>query len=172
MMSDIVFIGLSFFAILGGVGMLVYRNPMYSALGLLVSILSVAGLFALLNATFLFMVQIIVYAGAIMTLILFILMFLNIKEDDLPKEPKKYTLIAIGAAIMVPVNIVILKAVANLPEADMNIVNNEFGDIKPVGMLLYNDWIVAFELISILLLIALVGSIVLAKRKKVNKENS
>lgn len=171
-MADIVFIGLSFFAITGAIAMLVYKNPMYCALGLLVSILSVAGLFALLNATFLFMVQIIVYAGAIMTLILFILMFLNIKEDDLPKEPKKYTLVAIGAAIMIPFNVVILKAVANLPNADMSIVEGDFGEIKPIGKLLYNDWILAFELISILLLIALVGSIVLARRKKVNKENS
>ena len=171
-MSSIIFIGLSFFAITGAIAMLVYKNPMYAALGLLVSILSVAGLFALLNATFLFMVQIIVYAGAIMTLILFILMFLNIKEGDLPKEPKKYTLIAIGTAIMIPFNVVILKAVSNLPNADMNIVEGDFGEIKPIGKLLYNDWILAFELISILLLIALVGSIVLAKRKKVNKENS
>ena len=172
MMSDLVFIALSALAIVGGIMMLVYKNPMYSALGLLVSILSVAGLFALLNATFLFMVQIIVYAGAIMTLILFLLMFLNIKEEHLPKEPKKYILIGFGALIMIPFNIVILKAVSNLPAKDLNIVaNSTFGDIKPIGMLLYNDWILAFELVSILLLVALVGSIVLAKRKKSNKEN-
>jgi len=172
MMSNIIFLALSFFAIAGGVAMLVYRSPMYSALGLLISILSVAGLFALLNATFLFMVQLIVYAGAIMTLILFILMFLNIKDEHLPKEPKKFALIGLGAAIMVPFNIVILKAVSNLPDADMKIVESSFGDIKPIGKLLYNDWIISFELISILLLIALVGSIVLAKRKKVNKEDA
>ncbi len=173
MMSDFIFIALSGLSILGAIMMLVYKNPMYSALGLLISILAVAGLFALLNATFLFMVQIIVYAGAIMTLILFLLMFLNIKEEHLPKEPKKYLLITIGAIIMIPFNIVILKAVANLPEADMNIVaNSTFGDIKPIGKLLYNDWILAFELISILLLVALVGSIVLAKRKKAKKENA
>lgn len=172
-MSDIIFIALSVFAIAGGVMMLVYRNPMYCALGLLVSILAVAGLFALLNATFLFMVQIIVYAGAIMTLILFLLMFLNIKEENLPKEPKKYGLMALGAIIMIPFNVVILKAVANLPNADMNIVEGTFGDIKPIGALLYNDWILAFELISILLLVALVGSIVLAKKRDtVKKENS
>ncbi|WP_321312329.1 NADH-quinone oxidoreductase subunit J [Halarcobacter sp.] len=171
-MSDIIFIGLSFFAITGGIAMLVYKNPMYSALGLLVSIMAVAGMFALLNATFLFMVQIIVYAGAIMTLILFLLMFLNIKEENLPKEPKKYFLIGLGAVIMIPFNVVILKAVSNLPDANMNIVEGSFGDIKPIGGLLYDDWILAFELISILLLIALVGSIVLAKRKKTNKENA
>lgn len=170
MMSDLIFIALSFFAISGGIAMLVYKNSMYSALGLLVSILAVAGLFALLNATFLFMVQLIVYAGAIMTLILFILMFLNIKDENLPKEPKKYTLIALGTAVMIPFNVVILKAVSALPNADMNIVEGTFGDIKPIGLLLYNDWILAFELISILLLVALVGSIVLAKRRK--KDNS
>lgn len=173
MMLNIIFIGLSLFAISGAIAMLVYKNPMYSALGLLISILSVAGLFALLNATFLFMVQIIVYAGAIMTLILFLLMFLNIKDESLPKEPKKYTLIAIGAAIMIPVNVVILKAVAKLPNADMSIIEDgNFGEIKPIGQLLYKDWILAFELISILLLIALVGSIVLARKRKTNKENS
>jgi len=172
MMSDIVFIGLSFFAITGGIAMLFYKNPMYSALGLLVSILSVAGLFALLNATFLFMVQIIVYAGAIMTLILFLLMFLNIKEENLPKEPRKFILIVIGAIVMIPFNIVILKAVSKLPDANMQIVQSDFGDIKPIGNLLYNEWLLPFEMISILLLVALIGSIVLAKRKKTNKENS
>lgn len=172
-MSDIIFIALSAFSIFGAVMMLVYKNPMYSALGLLISILSVAGLFALLNAAFLFMVQIIVYAGAIMTLILFLLMFLNINEEHLPKEPKKYFLIGIGALIMIPFNIVVLKAVSNLPDANMDIMaNSTFGDIKPIGMLLYNDWIVVFELVSILLLVALVGSIILAKRKKSNKENA
>lgn len=171
-MSDIIFVALSIFAIVGGIMMLVYKNPMYSALGLLVSILAVAGLFALLNATFLFMVQIIVYAGAIMTLILFILMFLNIKEENLPKEPKKYMLIALGAVVMIPFNVVILKAVSNLPSADMSIVESTFGDIKPIGALLYNDWILAFELISILLLIALVGSIVLVRRKNKLKDNA
>lgn len=172
-MSDIIFIALSAFSIFGAIMMLIYKNPMYSALGLLVSILSVAGLFALLNATFLFMVQIIVYAGAIMTLILFLLMFLNINEEHLPKEPKKYLLVSVGALIMVPFNVVVLKAVSKLPNSDMNIIaDSTFGDIKPVGMLLYTDWIIAFELVSILLLVALVGSIVLAKRKKSNKENA
>lgn len=171
-MGNIIFLALSFFAIAGGIIMLVYKNPMYCALGLLISILSVAGLFALLNATFLFMVQIIVYAGAIMTLILFLLMFLNIKDENLPKEPKKYLLIGLGAAIMIPFNVVILKAVAKLPDANMNIVEGTFGDIKPIGQILYSEWILAFELVSILLLIALIGSIVLTQRKKMNKDNS
>lgn len=172
-MADIVFIALSLFAILGAVAMLVYKSPMYSAIGILITMLSVAGLFALLNATFLFMVQIIVYAGAIMTLMLFIIMFLNIKDEDLPKEPHKYLFIGIGAAIMIPFNVVILKAVSNLPNANMNIVEGTFGDIKPIGIQLYTNWLLAFELISILLLVALIGAVVLAKRRKtMKKENS
>ncbi|MGB5867938.1 MAG: NADH-quinone oxidoreductase subunit J [Arcobacteraceae bacterium] len=164
-MIDLLFIALSFLAISGAVAMIVYANPMYSALGVLISMLSVAGIFALLNATFLFLVQIIVYAGAIMTLILFILMFLNIKEEDLPKEPNKFKFIALGAVVMIPLNILILKAVSKLPAKDMLITNSDFGDIKPIGMQLYTNWLVAFELVSILLLVALIGAIVLAKKR-------
>ena len=165
-MADILFIALAFFAITGAIAMLVYKSPMFSALGLLITMLSVAGMFALLNATLLFMVQIIVYAGAIMALILFILMFLNIKEEDLPKEPKKFMLIGFGAILMIPLNILVLKAVSNLPSKDLYPIEGDFGTIKTVGLILYNEWIIAFELISILLLIALVGSVVLAKRRK------
>lgn len=165
-MADLIFVALAFLAISGAIAMLVYKNPMYSALGILITMLSVAGMFALLNATFLFLVQIIVYAGAIMTLILFILMFLNIKEEDLPEEPNKYKFIVLGAFIMIPLNILILKAVSKLPSKDLNISETTFGDIKPLGLELYNNWIIAFELISILLLIALIGSVVLAKRRK------
>ena len=166
-MTDFMFLALSSLAIAGGAAMLFYRNPMYSALGLLISILAVAGLFALLSATFLFMVQIIVYAGAIMTLILFILMFLNIQDDNLPEEPNKTKFIAFTAVLMLPINILIIKAVSNLPDADLSIVeNSDFGSIKAVGLLLYRNWIVSFELISILLLVALIGAVVLVKKRK------
>lgn len=165
-MIDILFIGLSFMAIAGGIAMITYKQPMYAALGLLISILAVSGLFALLSATFLFMVQIIVYAGAIMTLLLFILMFLNIDEHDMPQEPNKFRNIVWGAIVMLPLNVVILKAVAALPAKDMSVIETNFGGIKEVGMLLYENWLISFELISILLLVALVGAVVLAKRKK------
>lgn len=165
-MADLIFIALAFFAITGAIAMIVYKNPMFSALGVLVAMMSVAGMFALLNATFLFLIQIIVYAGAIMTLILFILMFLNIDEEDLPKEPNKYRLIGFGAIIMIPLNVLVLKAVSNLPEKDLSTLDTDFGDLKPLGIVLYNNWIVVVELISILLLVALIGSVVLAKKRK------
>jgi NADH-quinone oxidoreductase subunit J len=151
--------------------MLLYKSPIYAALGLLISVISVGGLFALLSASFMFMVQIIVYAGAIMTLLLFILMYLNIDEKDLPQEPKRNFLIGLGIAIMLPINALILDTIAKMPQADMSIVEEGFGGVKEIGLILYKDWLIPFELISILLLVALIGSVVLAKKRKAKELN-
>ena len=72
---------------------------------------------------------------------------------------------------MIPLNVLVLKAVSKLPPKDLNISDTNFGDIKPIGMELYNNWFIAFELISILLLIALIGSVVLAKKRKSKLNN-
>jgi NADH-quinone oxidoreductase subunit J len=170
-MIDILFAALAFFAITGAIAMLLYKSPIYAALGLLISVISVGGLFALLSASFMFMVQIIVYAGAIMTLLLFILMYLNIEDKDLPQEPKRNFLIGLGIAIMLPINALILDTVAKMPQADMSIVEEGFGGVKEIGLILYKDWLIPFELISILLLVALIGSVVLAKKRKAKELN-
>ncbi|MFA7570611.1 MAG: NADH-quinone oxidoreductase subunit J [Sulfurimonadaceae bacterium] len=170
-MIDILFAALAFFAITGAVAMLLYKSPIYAALGLLISVISVGGLFALLSASFMFMVQIIVYAGAIMTLLLFILMYLNIEDKDLPQEPRRNFLIGLGIAIMLPINALILDTVAKMPQADMSIVEEGFGGVKEIGLILYKDWLIPFELISILLLVALIGSVVLAKKRKAKELN-
>ena len=164
-MIDIFFIAFGIMSISGAITMITVKEPMYATLGLLISILSVGGLFALLNASFLFMVQIIVYAGAVLTLFLFLLMFLNIKSEDLPDEPKKYLLITLGAVFMIPINLLIFKALSDLPNIKMELVDSDFGTIKALGMQLYTKWLLPFELISILLLVALIGVIVLVKQK-------
>jgi NADH-quinone oxidoreductase subunit J len=166
MMADFLFVALSTFALGGALTMLFVNKTIHSALGLMITILSVAGLFALLSASFLFVVQIIVYAGAIMTLIVFILMFLNVGDENIPSEPNKNKYIAITAVLLIPLNVVILKAVSNLEDKDMSIIDGTFGSIKEIGLILYYNWLVSFELISILLLVALIGAVVLAKKKK------
>lgn len=166
-MTDIVFFILGFFAITGGLIMLFSANTLYAALGLLITVLSIAGLFALLSASFMFMVQIIVYAGAIMTMFLFILMFLNVQEKDIPKEPKKGLFITIGVIFMIPINLLVIEAISKLPNKNMSIIDDGFGGIKALGMELYTKWLLPFELISILLLVALIGAVVLVRR--VNK---
>ena len=165
------FVALAFFAVTGAIAMLLYKSPIYAALGLLISVISIGGLFALLSASFMFMVQIIVYAGAIMTILLFILMYLNIEDKDLPQEPNRNFLIGLGIAVMLPINALILDTIAKMPQADMSIVEEGFGGVKEIGLILYKDWLIPFELISILLLVALIGSVVLAKKRKAKELN-
>ncbi|WP_024955261.1 NADH-quinone oxidoreductase subunit J family protein [Sulfurospirillum arcachonense] len=167
-MIDIIFIVLSIIAISGAMGMILFSQTIYSALSLIVTILALAGVFALLSAPFLFMVQIIIYAGAIITLLLFIIMFLNIKDDNLPSEPNKMTTIFIGAALLLPFNILVLKAFYTLPSKPMHILGKDFGSINDFGMELFRSWLVPFELISMLLLAALIGAVVYARKEKAN----
>ncbi len=162
---NIIFFILSFFAIFSAIAMVYAKEPMTSALSFIVTLLSLAGLFAIFSATFLFLVQIIVYAGAIITLMLLIIMFLNIQEENLPKEPKKLRNIIISAIIVIPVDIAVLKALHTLPQKDMSVIDEGFGGVKALGMVLYKDWLLPFELISILLIVSLIGAIIFAKRK-------
>ncbi len=162
---EIIFFILSFFALFSAVVMIYAKEPMTSALSFIVTLLSLAGLFALFSASFLFLVQIIVYAGAIITLMLLIIMFLNIQEENLPKEPKKLKNMIISAIVVIPVDIAVLKALSTLPQKSMSLVDKGFGGVKALGIVLYHDWLLPFELISILLIVSLIGAIIFAKRK-------
>ena len=165
-MMDVIFIILSLFAIGGALGMVLFHQPVHSALSLILTIIALAGLFALLSASFLFMVQIIVYAGAIITLLIFIIMFLNVKEVNLPKEPYKNITLFIGSLALLPLNFLILRAFSKLPLAQQNVLAEGFGDIKPLGMELFRGWLLPFELISVLLLVALIGAVVLGRKEE------
>lgn len=165
-MIDMVFLFLSLLAIGGGIGMILFAQPIYSAFSLIVSLVAIAGVFALLSAPFLFTVQIIIYAGAIITLLLFVIMFLNIREENLPQEPNKFNVILLGAVLLVPFNILIIRAFNILPPKSMGILSGDFGSIKVLGIELFRFWLIPFELISILLLAALIGAVVYARKEK------
>lgn len=160
----ILFILLSVFAIAGAVGMISFYQPIRSALCFILTIISLAGLYALLNASFLFAVQLIVYAGAVITLILFIIMFLNIKDENLPKEKGRFVTMISGAFFLIPLNLVIFRAFEDLDDRELNLLQGDFGSVKAVGAKLFSGWVLPFELISILLLVALIGAIILALR--------
>ena len=168
-MMDILFILLSLFTIGGALGLVLFHQPVHGALSLILSIVAMAGLFALLNASFLFMVQIIVYAGAIITLLVFIIMFLNVKEENLPKEPYKNITLFIGAVALLPLNFLILRAFSKLPMAKESLPEG-FGSLKTLGMVLFSDWVLPFELISILLLVALIGAVVFGRKEDKEEE--
>ncbi|MBE0492442.1 MAG: NADH-quinone oxidoreductase subunit J [Sulfurospirillum sp.] len=164
-MIDIIFFTLAIFTLAGGIGTISFSQPIYSAMSLIVSIIAMAGIFALLSAPFLFLVQIIIYAGAIITLLVFIIMFLNVKNEHLPKEENKNIHLTLSAFLLIPLVLVSLKAFNTLPLKSMEIMSGDFGSIKLFGMTLFQGWLVPFELISILLLCALIGAVVYARKE-------
>jgi len=166
-MIDVLFLILSIFALLGAIGMISLANTMHSALSFVVTVMSLAGLYALIDASFLFMVQIIIYAGAIIVLILFMIMFLNIKQEHAPKEPNKFLTMVAVAILLIPIDYLIFGAFLKMPHTeDFSQKIEGFGEIKMLGQELFSNWLIPFEIISILLLVALIGSIVLARKKE------
>jgi NADH-quinone oxidoreductase subunit J len=166
MVSTILFTTFAFLAVAGAAGLVLLRHPMNGAMSFIVTLVSLAGLFALLSAQLIFAIQLIVYAGAIMSLILFIIMFLNIGEKDLPDESGRWIYLAGGVVVIAPMAIFLLKVVNRLPSGEALILGDGFGSVKEVGKILFRDWLLPFEIVSILLLVALVGAVVLAGKRE------
>lgn len=164
MQNEIVFGVLAIIAIVSSIVMISAHRPIDSALSFIVTLISIAALFGLVNATFLFVVQIIIYAGAILSLILFIIMFLNIKDDNLPDEKYKNRWLIATSIIVLPFAAILIDLILKSDIATNSVVSKDFGSIHDVGITLFSKWVLPFELVSILLLVALVGSVTLAKK--------
>ena len=104
-----------------------------------------------------------------MTLIVFINMFLNIQAEEQPRAEMKLVNILVGIVLVSPVALFLGKIVNSLPNLAADLVGNDFGGVKPVGLVLYRDWLVPFEIVSILLLVSLVGAVVLAGKRGTGK---
>ncbi|ADU65622.1 NADH-quinone oxidoreductase subunit J [Desulfurispirillum indicum] len=163
--AALLFLAFATLSIAGAAGLILFRHPLNCAVSFIITLISLAGLYALLSAKVLFAFQIIVYAGAIMSLILFIIMFINVRDEDLPDESNRIFLMAGGCVFLVPIAWILLKAIFALPYVSTAIVGDGFGGIHQFGMMLFTDWILPFEVVSALLLVALVGGVVLAKRR-------
>lgn len=140
----------------------VSKNPIHSVLYLILTFFAIAGHFVLLNAQFLAAVHIIVYAGAIMVLFLYVIMMLNLNADAEPHKSKllKFSATIAGGLLMV-VLVGALRTTTNnmLPSTGVQV-----GMIKSLGKVLYNDFMLPFEISSILFLVAMVGSVMLGKK--------
>ena len=165
MQNEILFTILALIAVVSSIVMISAHRPIDSALSFIVTLISIAALFGLVNATFLFVVQIIIYAGAILTLILFIIMFLNIKDENLPDEKYKNRWLLGTSILIFPFSAILINLILRSDIAVNSVTDDKFGTIKDVGLTLFSQWILPFELVSILLLVALVGSVTLSKRK-------
>jgi len=138
-----------------------HRNPMSSAIYLVVTMLCLAGFYALLAGAFVAVIQVLVYAGAVMVLMLFVIMMLNLREETLQREGSILTWI-IAAVIGL---VLVVAVVPPFPHTPIGPPQPAFGTIEEVGSKLFTVYMLPFELTSVLLLVAIIGAVILAKRR-------
>jgi NADH-quinone oxidoreductase subunit J len=145
------------------------RNTVHAVLFLVLNFLAVAALYVLLTAQFLAVIQVLVYAGGIVVLYLFVVMLVNLKrQPEDHSAPQRHNRIAFGLSALVMVELVAIigyGAVAPAGPAGAQTSDLALNNVERVGMLLYTDYLIPFEVASMLLLVAMVGAIILAKRE-------
>jgi len=174
MLEVIIFYVSALVAIGGGVMMIAQRNPVASVLYLIVSLIAQAVLYIQLSALFVGSLLIIVYAGAILVLFLFVIMLLNLRGEHFEGTDRKISRVTkyiISAAFFLEL-VLIVKELALPGRTDVVSAQTatDFGGVEPVAELLYTKYLFPFELTSILLLVAVVGAVVMAKRDKSEKQ--
>lgn len=156
---------LAFLAIFSGVMVILSKNPVYSVLYLIMTFFCIAGHYLLLNAQFLAAVHVIVYAGAIMVLFLYVIMMLNLNKESEPVKSNYLRFAAIISAGLLMITFIgsFKGAVTSMPAKPYD---PSVGLIETLGKTLFNDFLLPFEVSSILFLAAMVGAVMLAKRDK------
>ncbi|HEX9137416.1 MAG TPA: NADH-quinone oxidoreductase subunit J [Nitrospirota bacterium] len=166
--DQILFYCLSAIIILSALMVITRRNPVHSAMFLITTLFAVAGIYLQLHAEFLAAVQVIVYVGGIMVLFLFVIMLVNLEVVSTERRFNKQWIIALiaGAALLVEFGYVIVRGKASLlppaagPAQNLTVKNSE-----QIGLMLYQNYMLPFEIASLLLLVAIIGAVVLAKRR-------
>lgn len=168
-MSLNLFYFLSFVAVLSALMVVFSKNPVYSVLYLIITFFAIAGHYVLMKAEFLAVVHVIVYAGAIMVLFLYVIMLLNLNKES---EPHKSNILKFAATICAGLLLIVmvgsLKGTEILANAGGQTLS-PIGDVKSLGKVLFTDFLLPFEIASVLLLTAMVGVVMLAKSEKNTK---
>jgi NADH-quinone oxidoreductase subunit J len=163
-MTSILFGAFGLLAVVCALLVILHKNPVTSALFLVLTFCSLAGLYLLLQAEFLAMVQVIVYAGAIMVLFLFVIMYLNLDrdvDDGVPHALRRWVGWAIGLLLLVETGMLLWKRWGAGPESSTPPAT--VGNTSAVGQLLYTRYLFPFEVTSVLLLVAIIGAVMLGK---------
>lgn len=155
------------FAIVGvasGVMVVWHRNPMSSAVYLVVTMLCLSGFYVLLSGAFVAVIQVLIYAGAVMVLILFVIMMLNVPQETLQREGSAPAWVIAGV-----IGLFLVARLARLlrqgQPAELPQPSEDFGTIQAIGAQLFGPYVLPFELTSVLLLIAIIGAVILARRR-------
>lgn len=169
MIEQAFFLILASLAIGAGLSVIIQRSPLYSAFSLIGVFACLAGLYIMLKAQFLGAIQIIVYAGAIMVLFVFVIMLLNIRKEENALDKHRYLwalALPFAATLIVEVLYTTLKVTSDFVKLDEIAKRPDIGDSQSIGYGLYTSYLMPFELTSILILLAIVGSVILARREK------
>ncbi len=163
----IIFLGLGFVALATAISMLASRNAIYSALFLVMNFITVAVLYLLLNAAFIALVQVTVYAGAIMVLFLFVIMLLGAEHVEAsPGLPWQGPVaVLLGLILAGEFGLLLFGREGTLAQ-DLQTAVEGFGSPASVGLELFRNYLIPFEITSVLLLVAMVGAIVLTRRER------
>ena len=159
----IIFTILALFMIGGSIAMITNKQTIFSAFGFLVTMIGLAGMFALLESRFLAVAQIMVSVGAVVVLSMLTILTLNLSEESAPKEPHKYKWLIISTLLVAPFSLLLFKSLQTLPDI---FSKSETINVKVTGSLLFSEWVLPFEILSILLLTAMLGAIVIARKDK------
>ena len=168
--TQILFWFLSLLAIVAAAGVVISKSPVYSVLWLIVVFFAISGHYVLMNAQFLAIVNIIVYAGAIMVLFLFVIMLMNLNAEA---EPAKHVYLKM-AGVIAGMSLLIVFVAALSRSAGMQVAlakGSDIGLIKVLGKALFNEYVIPFELSSVLFLSAMVGAVVIGKKDESQKVN-
>lgn len=164
MSSQLIFFMLAALSILSALFVVFSKSPIYSVLWLIVCFFSIAGHYIVLHAQFLAIVHIIVYAGAIMVLMLFTVMLLNLNKES---EPHKSVMSK--AVSVITGGMLFLVLLASMRSAELGRYEtapfSELGYVQQIGMKLFTEYLLPFEMTSVLFIAAMIGSVVLAKKE-------
>ena len=166
-MEAVAFFAGSIGALGGAIAVIALRNPFYSVLALVVHLVSLSGLFLLLQAEFVAAAQIVVYAGAVMVLYVFVAAYVGGADEPMwePIPGQRFLAPALGIAIFIELSIAVIGSGLKTLDSQGPTVELGFGSPESIGKILLERFLIAFEAASILLLLAAVGAVVLAARK-------
>lgn len=164
-METVVFYVFAALAVAGAIVVVTHSNPVYSAISLVLTLVSTAVLFVLLHADFVAVVQVLVYAGAIMILFLFTVMFLNIRPEAFKFDSKhmKFKISVFMVLLLLIGYFASLGFSMGIKRSYTESV--DFGSAKGVGTVLFTDYLLPFELTSVLIVAAIIGVVAIAKRR-------
>lgn len=165
MLENSLFVVLALFMLGGAVSMVWFRFTLYGAFGFLCAMLALAGMFALLENGFLFLAQMMVAVGAVVVLSLMVIVSVNARCGNLPEEPHKLRWMLFSAVLTVPFGVLLYRTLVSLHRSFAPVAP-EYGTVQAVGASLFHDWVLPFEIVSVLLLAAMLGAIVIARKEQ------